>query len=97
MFELHITCTKDIEKLSIDFSDGTSVVQEKTEKPEKPEKPEKLEKSKKVSKEKEDFKEEDLSKYQNSKKSVSQEIIEKPKIPDRTETKVDDILQELEF
>ena len=93
MFELHITCTKDIEKLSIDFSDGTSVVQEKTEKPEKPEK---QEKSKKVSKEKEDFKEEDLSKYQ-SKKSVSQEIIEKPKIPDRTETKVDDILQELEF
>lgn len=91
MFELHITCTKDIEKLSIDFSDGTSVVQEKTEKLEK------LEKSKKVSKEKEDFKEEDLSKYQNSKKSVSQEIIEKPKIPDRTETKVDDILQELEF
>lgn len=91
MFELHITCTKDIEKLSIDFSDGTSVVQEKTEKPEK------QEKSKKVSKEKEDFKEEDLSKYQNSKKSVSQEIIEKPKIPDRTETKVDDILQELEF
>lgn len=91
MFELHITCTKDIEKLSIDFSDGTSVVQEKTEKPEK------LEKSKKVSKEKEDFKEEDLSKYQNSKKSVSQEIIEKPKIPERTETKVDDILQELEF
>lgn len=91
MFELHITCTKDIEKLSIDFSDGTSVVQEKTEKLEKPEK------SKKVSKEKEDFKEEDLSKYQNSKKSVSQEIIEKPKIPERTETKVDDILQELEF
>lgn len=91
MFELHITCTKDIEKLSIDFSDGTSVVQEKTEKPEKPEK------FKKVSKEKEDFKEEDLSKYQNSKKSVSQEIIEKPKIPERTETKVDDILQELEF
>lgn len=94
MFELHITCTKDIEKLSIDFSDGTSVVQEKTEKPEKSEK---SEKSKKVSKEKEDFKEEDLSKYQNSKKSVSQEIVEKPKIPERTETKVDDILQELEF
>jgi len=93
MFELHITCTKDIEKLSIDFSDGTSVVQEKTEKPEKLEKPEK---SKKVSKEKEDFKEEDLSKYQ-SKRSVSQEIVEKPKIPERTETKVDDILQELEF
>lgn len=92
MFELHITCTKDIEKLSIDFSDGTSVVQEKTEKLEKPEKSKKVIKEK----EKEDFKEEDLSKYQ-SKKSVSQEIIEKPKIPERTETKVDDILQELEF
>ena len=33
MFELHITCTKDIEKLSIDFSDGTSMVQTKSEKP----------------------------------------------------------------
>lgn len=33
MFELHITCTKDIEKLSIDFSDGTSMVQAKPEKP----------------------------------------------------------------
>ena len=29
MFELHITCTKDIDKLKIDFSDGTTVVSEK--------------------------------------------------------------------
>lgn len=29
MFELHITCSKDIDKLKIDFSDGTSVVTEK--------------------------------------------------------------------
>lgn len=27
-FELHITCSKDIDKLKIDFSDGTSVVTE---------------------------------------------------------------------
>ncbi len=26
-FELHLTCTKDIDKLAIDFSDGTSVIQ----------------------------------------------------------------------
>jgi len=26
-FELHVTCTKDIDKLKIDFADGTSVVQ----------------------------------------------------------------------
>ena len=28
MFELHITCSKDIDNLSINFSDGTSVVAE---------------------------------------------------------------------
>ena len=27
-FELHITCSKDIDKLSIDFSDGTTVIKE---------------------------------------------------------------------
>lgn len=29
MFELHITCTKDIDKLEIDFADGTSVIKSK--------------------------------------------------------------------
>jgi len=29
MFDLHITCTKDITFLKIDFADGTSVVGEK--------------------------------------------------------------------
>lgn len=28
MFELHITCSKNIDKLKIDFSDGSSVVSE---------------------------------------------------------------------
>ena len=38
MFELHITCTKDISNLHIDFTDGTSVIQEspKTPKSSKP-------------------------------------------------------------
>ena len=36
MFELHITCTKDIDKLKIDFSDGTSVVTEKPKEQKKP-------------------------------------------------------------
>lgn len=37
MFDLHITCTKDITFLKIDFADGTSVVGEKpkTDKPQK--------------------------------------------------------------
>lgn len=85
MFELHITCTKDIEKLSIDFSDGSSVIQEKL----KQEKP-KIEKSEKHSKDDVDW-----SKYNQRK--VSQEVVQKPEIPDRTEAKVDDILQGLEF
>lgn len=34
MFELHITCTKDIDKLEINFSDGTSVVTSNSDKPE---------------------------------------------------------------
>lgn len=88
MFELHITCTKDIEKLSIDFSDGSSVIQEKP-KQEKP-KIEKSEKSEKHSKDDVDW-----SKYNQRK--VSQEVVQKPEIPDRTEAKVDDILQGLEF
>jgi len=33
MFELHITCSKDFDKLSIDFSDGTTIVQENKSKP----------------------------------------------------------------
>lgn len=28
MFELHITCSKNIDKLKIDFSDGSSVISE---------------------------------------------------------------------
>lgn len=32
MFELHITCTKDIDKLEINFSDGTSVVTSNSDK-----------------------------------------------------------------
>lgn len=93
MFELHITCTKDIEKLSIDFSDGSSVIQEKPkqEKP-KQEKP-KIEKSEKSEKHSKD--DVDWSKYNQRK--VSQEVVQKPEIPDRTEAKVDDILQGLEF
>lgn len=36
-FKLLIECSKDIDKLSIDFSDGTSVIQESPDKPDKPE------------------------------------------------------------
>ena len=72
MFELHISCTKDIDKLQIDFSDGTSVIQTKPEKPEKSI----LSKSSKVSKYNNTL---DLdSEYQN----ISHEVVEKPNIQD---------------
>lgn len=38
-FELHITCSKDIDKLKIDFSDGTSVATTST--PKEPKEPKK--------------------------------------------------------
>lgn len=37
MFELHISCTKDIGKLKIDFTDGTSVEGEPVQKQDWPE------------------------------------------------------------
>ena len=38
MFELHITCTKDIDDLTINFADGTSMVNQKKKQPNKPKK-----------------------------------------------------------
>ena len=60
MFELHISCTKNIDKLQIDFSDGTSVIQSKSKslKHDTPLDPN----------------EEDVE--------FSQEVIQKPQIPD---------------
>lgn len=102
MFELHITCTKDIDRLKIDFSDGTTIVSENTPKQEKA-KP-KVEKKveKKVDKKNDlDYNNDnhniDWSKYENA--NTNQKVvkpIDLPSIEDRP-IRIDPILQELDF
>lgn len=49
MFELHITCSKDISKLKIDFTDGSCICTEDSkESPKEPKEPKKHKESKKI-------------------------------------------------
>lgn len=101
MFELHITCTKDIDKLSIDFSDGTSIVQESNPKENK----EPKEKDIKPSKSKINKGEEGVNKdilldnfelYNNRNKK--KEVVKPLDLPDIDRpVNVDNTLQNLEF
>ena len=94
MFELHITCTKDIDKLSIDFSDGTSIVQES-----KPKQPKPHKESKKCSEEHidEGILLDDLELYNNKCKN-KKEVVKPLELPDiERPVNVDDTLQNLEF
>lgn len=79
MFELHITCSKDIDKLSIDFSDGTSVISSKSDKPEK--NISNIEKTKEPKKSKERI---SLPVYLETETEfeVNNEVIQKPVIAD---------------
>ena len=99
MFKLLIECSKDIQFLQINFSDGTSVVTSKE--PEKNKEP-KLEKDKeqKDSKDTERPKRKNLEQYLDTDTdfSISQEVIEKPVIQDLIRPpKVTDELQNLDF
>lgn len=86
MFELHITCTKDISKLNIDFTDGTCLC---TETPGVPRVPEKLDES--------DEPDTNVDWEQYNKK-VSSEVIEKPVVPElNRQPKIDDVLNNLEI
>lgn len=104
MFELHITCTKNIDKLSIDFSDGTSIVQESSPK-ELKEKDIKPHKSK-INKDEEeregregvnkDILLDDFELYNNRNKK--KEVIKPLELPDIDRpVNVDNTLQNLEF
>ena len=103
MFELHITCTKDIDKLSIDFSDGTSIVQESGPPKEPKEKDIKPHKSK-INKDEEeregvdkDILLDDLELYNNKCKN-KKEVIKPLELPDIDRpVNVDNTLQNLEF
>ena len=96
-FKLLIECSKDIDELHINFSDGTSVVTSKEDKAEKI-KEEKL--SQDHSKDQKEPKRKKLEQYLNTDEdfSINQEIIEKPKIEDLVRPpKVTDELQNLDF
>lgn len=102
MFELHITCTKDIDKLSIDFSDGTSIIQESSPEP-KQGKQAKQNNQHKESKEyteehiDEDILLDDIELYNNKCKN-KKEVIKPLELPDIDRpVNVDNTLQNLEF
>lgn len=101
-FKLLIECSKDIDTLHINFSDGTSVVTSNEDKEEKVKeekvKEEKL--SQDHSKEQKEPKRKKLEQYLNTDEdfSINQEIIEKPKIEDLVRPpKITDELQNLDF
>ena len=105
-FKLLIECSKDIQFLQINFSDGTSVVTSKE--PEKNKEP-KENKTEKIQKENREIKEPILPKAPKRKNleeyldtdtdfSINQEVIEKPVIQDLIRPpKVTDELQNLDF
>ena len=100
MFKLLIECSKDIQFLQINFSDGTSVV---TSKEPKENKTEKIQKENKEIKEPNEPilpKRKNLEKYLDTDTdfSINQEVIEKPVIQDLIRPpKVTDELQNLDF
>lgn len=100
MFELHITCTKDIDKLSIDFSDGTSIVQESSPKQDKHDKQNNQRKESKKCVEEhvdKDILLDDLELYNNKCKN-KKEVVKPLELPDvERPVNVDNTLQNLEF
>lgn len=99
MFELHITCTKDIDKLSIDFSDGTSIVQESSPKQDKQDKQNNQRKESKKCVEEhvdKDILLDDFELYNNRNKK--KEVVKPLELPDIDRpVNVDNTLQNLEF
>ena len=86
MFELHITSTKDIDKIQIDFSDGKSCVASKPDKTDKPCRKEKTFKNSRDS----------IETYNDEEQSSV--IVEKPEVPDAPNTpNVEKYLNGLEF
>lgn len=98
MFKLLIECTKEIDELHINFSDGTtSIIDSKNEsKNEKVEKPEKI---KNTTKQTNEYRK-PLTDYldTNDTTSVNQEVIEKPIISEVTrKPNIDNNLQNLDI
>jgi hypothetical protein len=99
-FKLLIECSKDIDTLHINFSDGTSVVTSNEDKPEKVKEHKEHKEHKEEKSTTEKPKRKYLEQYLNTDEdfTVNQEIIEKPKIEDLVRPpKVTDELQNLDF
>lgn len=97
MFKLLIECTKDIESLSINFADGTSVVKEKNEVSTASKD---SAKNPKWPKSKETFNEakDELLDTDVEFNSMKSEIVEKPEIKEKVrDAKVASEIQNLEF
>lgn len=103
MFELHITCSKDISKLKIDFTDGSCICTEDSK-----DLPKEQKESKKSKKTKEIRETQNIEDSGNSEDSVPDWIIpDKPKkvegqkppeIPDLDRPpKIDEVLNNLDF
>lgn len=105
MFELHITCSKDISKLKIDFTDGSCICTEDTKEPKKKE--QKPPKESKGHRESREPKEQTLD-TESTENSVPDWIIpdrpkkvegqKPPEIPDLDRPpKIDEVLNNLDF
>lgn len=103
MFELHITCSKDISKLKIDFTDGSCICTEDSK-----DSPKEQKESKKSKKTKEIKETQNIEDSGNSEDSVPDWIIpdrpkkvegqKPPEIPDLDRPpKIDEVLNNLDF
>ena len=98
MFELHITCSKDIDNLSINFSDGTSVVAESKPKENKELKEPKIKEIKDKEIKKTERKSLDTYLDTEDDYEIQQEVLQKPFIHDvQRPAKVSDELQNLDI
>lgn len=97
MFELHITCSKDIDNLAINFSDGTSVITESSKEIKEP----KIKEVKEVKEPrvpKEPRKKLDTYLDTEDDYEMTQEVVQKPIIQDvQRPAKVSDELQNLDI
>ena len=108
MFELHITCSKDISKLKIDFTDGSCICTEDTKDTKDSFEPKEQKESKKSKKTKEIKETQNIEDSGNSEDSVPDWIIpdrpkkvegqKPPEIPDLDRPpKIDEVLNNLDF
>lgn len=98
MFRLLIECSKDIDKLSIDFSDGTSVITDKSGAVSEIPKKKKTEVERPVERPKKSSENVLIPEDFCYNKSESTEVIKPPEIPDLDRPpKIDDILDDLKL